>query len=84
MLAEDDLIEYYKRELSYLRHQGSDFAARYPKVAARLSFGGAESPDPHTERLIEANAFLAARVHRDLEREFPQAVVAASPVTRSH
>ena len=76
MLAEDDLIEYYKRELSYLRHQGSDFAARYPKVAARLSFGGAESPDPHTERLIEANAFLAARVHRDLEREFPQVAMA--------
>lgn len=76
MLADDDLIEYYKRELSYLRHQGADFAARYPKVAMRLAFGGTESPDPHTERLIEANAFLAARVHRDLDREFPQVAAA--------
>lgn len=76
MLADDDLIEYYKRELSYLRRQGADFAARYPKVASRLAFGGAESPDPHTERLIEANAFLAARVHRDLDREFPQVAAA--------
>lgn len=76
MLADDDLIEYYKRELAYLRHQGADFSARYPKVAARLAFGGAESPDPHTERLIEANAFLAARVHRDLDREFPQIAAA--------
>lgn len=76
MLAGDDLIEYYKRELAYLRHQGADFAARYPKVAARLALGGAESPDPHTERLIEANAFLAARVHRDLDREFPQVAAA--------
>jgi len=76
MLADDDLIEYYKRELAYLRHQGADFSARYPKVASRLAFGGAESPDPHTERLIEANAFLAARVHRDLDREFPQVAAA--------
>ena len=76
MLADDDLIEYYKRELSYLRRQGADFSARYPKVASRLAFGGAESPDPHTERLIEANAFLAARVHRDLDREFPQVAAA--------
>ena len=76
MLADDDLIEYYKRELAYLRHQGADFSARYPKVAARLAVGGAESPDPHTERLIEANAFLAARVHRDLDREFPQVAAA--------
>lgn len=76
MLADDDLIEYYKRELSYLRRQGADFAARYPKVASRLAFGGSESPDPHTERLIEANAFLAARVHRDLDREFPQVAAA--------
>jgi type VI secretion system protein ImpG len=76
MRADDDLIEYYKRELGYLRRQGSDFAARYPKVASRLAFGGAESPDPHTERLIEANAFLAARVHRDLDREFPQVAAA--------
>jgi type VI secretion system protein ImpG len=76
MLADDDLIEYYKRELGYLRRQGADFAARYPKVASRLALGGAESPDPHTERLIEANAFLAARVHRDLDREFPQIAAA--------
>jgi len=72
----NDLLEYYKRELSYLRTQGADFASRYPKVAARLSLQGAESLDPHTERLIESVAFLAARVHRDLDREFPQVAAA--------
>ncbi|CAG9252798.1 Protein ImpG/VasA [Paraburkholderia unamae] len=68
----DDILHYYKRELAYLRHEGADFAARYPKVAARLGLHGAESLDPHTERLIEASAFLAARVHRDLDQTFPQ------------
>lgn len=67
-----DLLHYYKRELGYLRDQGSDFARRYPKVASGLALHGAESLDPHTERLIESVAFLAARVHQDLDREFPQ------------
>lgn len=30
------LLEYYNRELSYLRETGAEFAARHPKVAARL------------------------------------------------
>lgn len=71
-MAPDDILQYYKRELSYLRVQGADFAQRYPKVAARLALHGTESLDPHTERLIEATAFLAARVHRDLDQAFPQ------------
>lgn len=66
-----DLLQYFKRELSYLREQGADFAQRYPRVASRLAFHGAESLDPHTERLIESVAFLTARVHRDLDQQFP-------------
>jgi type VI secretion system protein ImpG len=71
-----DLLQYYKRELAYLREQGTDFAKRYPKVAARLALHGTESLDPHTERLIESVAFLSARVHQDLDREFPQVAAA--------
>ncbi|WP_296947982.1 type VI secretion system baseplate subunit TssF [uncultured Massilia sp.] len=67
----DDLLDYYRRELAYLRTQSADFAARYPKVAQRLVLSGGESADPHTERLIESVAFLTARVHRDLDRDFP-------------
>ena len=66
-----DLLQYFKRELSYLREQGADFAQRYPRVASRLALHGAESLDPHTERLIESVAFLTARVHRDLDQQFP-------------
>ena len=66
-----DLLQYFKRELSYLREQGADFAHRYPRVASRLALHGAESLDPHTERLIESVAFLTARVHRDLDQQFP-------------
>lgn len=66
-----DLAHFYKQELAYLRMQGANFAERYPKVASRLALHGAESHDPHTERLIESVAFLAARVRRDMEQELP-------------
>ena len=75
-ISHNDLLQYYKRELVYLREQGSNFAKRYPKVASRLALHGTESLDPHTERLIESVAFLAARVHQDLDREFPQVAAA--------
>lgn len=68
----DDLLDYYQRELAYLRHEGAEFAARYPRVAARLDLSGAESPDPHVERLLESFAFLTARIQRTLDSEFPQ------------
>lgn len=71
-VAHSDLLQYYKRELTYLREQGGDFSRRYPKVATALAFHGGESLDPHTERLIESVAFLSARVHQDLDREFPK------------
>ena len=31
---ESKLLEYYNRELAYLREMGAEFAERYPKVAA--------------------------------------------------
>ena len=71
-IASNDLLQYYKRELGYLRNEGANFAKRYPKVASKMSLHGTESLDPHTERLIESVAFLAARVHQDLDREFPK------------
>ncbi|MFT7116190.1 MAG: type VI secretion system protein ImpG [Rhodoferax sp.] len=74
--SHSDLLQYYKRELVYLRQQGANFSQRYPKVASMLALHGTESPDPHTERLIESVAFLAARVHQDLDREFPQVAAA--------
>lgn len=67
----DDLLDYYERELLYLRNEGAEFARRYPKIAARLELSGYESPDPHSERLLESFAFLTARIQRTLDADFP-------------
>ena len=69
----DDLLLYYERELTYLREMGAHFAEKYPKIAARLMLEESkESEDPHVERLVEAFAFLAARVHLKLDDDFPE------------
>lgn len=74
--SDNDVLDYYLRELAWLRTQGQEFARRYPKVGARLDLHGGESRDPHTERLIESVAFLTARVRRDIDAEFPQVATA--------
>src|SRR5436305_13453630 len=69
--SQEELLRYYKSELTYLRQMGSVFAERYPKIAKRLEVGHEECADPHVERLIEAFAFLTARLQHELDIEFP-------------
>ncbi|MGW8466275.1 type VI secretion system baseplate subunit TssF [Pseudomonas sp. CLCA07] len=66
------LLDYYQRELTWLRHAGSIFAERYPKVARRLELSPDECPDPHVERLLEGFALLAARLQRRLDDDYAE------------
>jgi len=68
----DDLLLYYERELDYLRKSAAQFAEKHPKVASRLVLEPTKCEDPHVERLLEAFAFLTARVHLKMEDEFPE------------
>ena len=65
------LLDYYNRELRFMREMGSEFAAEFPKVAARLGLESFECADPYVERLLEGFAFLAARVQLKIDAEFP-------------
>ncbi len=68
----DELLDYYERELIFLRRMGADFARRYPKVASRLQIDEEKIEDPHVERMIEGFAFLAGRVKLKLDDELPE------------
>ena len=68
----DELLGHYERELTFLRQMGAEFAAQYPKVASRLQLEPNRCEDPHVERLIEAVALLAARIHLRLDDDFPE------------
>jgi type VI secretion system protein ImpG len=65
------ILKYYNRELQHVREMGAEFAKEYPKIAGRLGMEGIEVADPYVERLIEAFAFLAARVQLKIDAEFP-------------
>jgi len=68
----DEMLLYYERELDFLRKSGAQFAEKYPKIASRLVLEPSKCEDPHVERLIEAFALLAARIHIKLDDEFPE------------
>ena len=80
----DDLLAYYERELTFLRQLGAEFAERYPKIAGRLVLEEDKCEDPHVERLIEAFAFLAGRIHRKLDDELPEITEALLSVLYPH
>ena len=68
----DELLGYYERELIFLRRMGSEFARRYPKIAARLLIDDEKIEDPHVERMVEAFALLAGRIGLKLDDELPE------------
>ena len=65
------LMQHYENELAFMRDMGSEFAAEFPKVAARLDLANTEVADPYVERLLEGFAFLTARIQLKMEAEFP-------------
>ncbi len=71
-MADEALEHDYQRELAYLRKLGVEFAEAHPKIAARLKLGADGSTDPHVERLVEAVAFLNARVRRKIDDDFSE------------
>lgn len=66
------LLDLYEKELRYFRESANEFAQAYPKIARRLAIEGTEVADPYVERLIEATAFLSARVALKLDAEYPR------------
>jgi len=65
------LLDYYNRELQFVREMGAEFAESYPRIAARLGMDGLECADPYVERLLEGFAFLTARVQLKLDARHP-------------
>ncbi len=73
-MGRNTLETQYENELNFIRRLGAEFARDRPKIADRLMMDretGA-SEDPHVERLIEAFAFLTARIRVKLDDEFPE------------
>lgn len=79
-----ELLDYYNRELAYLRELGAEFAAAHPQEAARLALEAGRCEDPHVERLLEGFAFLAARIRHKVDDEYPEIAQAFLSVLFPH
>ncbi|WP_395479949.1 type VI secretion system baseplate subunit TssF [Candidatus Curculioniphilus buchneri] len=68
------LLEYYQRELTWLREMGIEFASQYPNTARHLGIAANNDhiDDPYVERLLEGCAFLTSRIQMKMDEEFPQ------------
>jgi type VI secretion system protein ImpG len=80
----EELLPYCERELNFIRQMAAEFAEKYPKVAGRLLLQPNTCEDPHVERLIEAFALLAGRIHHKLDDEFPEITEALLDVLYPH
>jgi type VI secretion system protein ImpG len=80
----EELLAYYESELTFLRQTAAQFAEKYPKIASRLVLEPDRCEDPHMERLLEAFAFLAARVHLKVDDDFPEITTALLDVIYPH
>ena len=79
-----ELLEYYERELGYIRQMGAEFSKKYPAVAGRLMLESDRCGDPHVERLLEAFSFLAARIHLRLDDDLPELTAALLDIVYPH
>src|SRR5437764_15475387 len=78
------LWPYYERELRFIRRLAAGFARQYPREAGRLGLEADRSTDPHVERMIEAFAYLTARVNLKIDDEFPELTDALLGVLYPH
>lgn len=72
----DRLLQYYEKELRFIRRQLVDFAESYPAIASQLLLEPDKCEDPHVERLIESFAMLTARAQLRLDDDFPEITTA--------
>lgn len=68
----DELLSYYEKELAFIRQLGAEFSNSHPKIAGHLKISSENIEDPHVSRLVEAFAYLNARIQHKLDDDFPE------------
>ncbi|MFM0738878.1 type VI secretion system baseplate subunit TssF [Paraburkholderia xenovorans] len=66
------LLDYYSRELLYIRELAMEFAGAHPKIARRLGMQAGEIGDPYVERLLQSSALVTAHMEMRIQDAFPQ------------
>ena len=70
--------------MDFIRQMGAEFATAHPQVAGQLLLEASQCADPHVERLLEAFAFLTARIRKKIDDEYPEITDALLSVVYPH
>ena len=81
---DDSILHFYEQELTFIREMGQEFAGKYPKIAGRLLLESDKCEDPFTERLIEAFAYISARIHKKIDDCLPEITEALLGILYPH
>lgn len=81
---DNKFLNYYNKELAYVRRLGAEFAKQHPKVAGNLRMSADTIEDPHVSRLIQSVAFLNAGIRERLDDDYPQLASALLNVLYPH
>lgn len=68
----DKNLEYFQREIDYIKNMTSLFSQQYPKIARRLGLESGQINDPHVGRLVESFAYVSAKLNQEIDDEFPR------------
>ncbi|MBN3723259.1 type VI secretion system baseplate subunit TssF [Burkholderia sp. Ac-20379] len=68
----EHLLPHYEREVGLLSRHLTEFAQRFPKIAARIGLAGSHVDDMHVDRMIQTFALLSARIDQKLDDAYPQ------------
>ena len=77
-------LNYYNKELAFVRRLGTEFAKQHPKIAGNLRISKNTIEDPHVSRLIEGVAFLNAGIRERLDDDYPELTSALLNVLYPH
>jgi type VI secretion system protein ImpG len=80
----EEFLKYYANEMDFIRQMGAEFATAHPQVAGQLMLEASQCADPHVERLLEAFAFLTARIRKKIDDEYPEITDALLSVVYPH
>lgn len=69
---DDELLDFYNKELTFLRRSAARFSQENPQAASALRISEDAIEDPHVEHLIQSVAFLNGRVRKKIEDDFPE------------
>ncbi|MGF6774734.1 type VI secretion system protein ImpG [Paraburkholderia sp. GAS199] len=67
-----ELLDYYNRELFYIRELALEFSVAHPKIGRRLGMRAGEIGDPYVNSLLQSSALVTARTQMRLDAAFPE------------